>query len=85
MKTIQLLGHYRNLSVSIAEGVYEINDERLHGLAGYLVDSGHAALLGSATPAILTSVSQEETAPLEVTETEAVEEEAPQEQSKKRR
>lgn len=39
---IKLKGHYRNASVSIAEGIYEESDPRLHGLAKYLLETEQA-------------------------------------------
>lgn len=62
---IELLGHYSNINHSISQGEYEVNDERLHGLGKYLVDTGHARVIEEALPVVEVSINEPEIKALE--------------------
>jgi hypothetical protein len=47
---IKLWGHYSNIRASIPAGEYDTSDERLQGLGGYLVESGHAIVTEADAP-----------------------------------
>lgn len=61
-RTIVLPHEYQNATgVVIAAGHYADDDDALHGLADYLVDSGHAVIAGApSVPAVPPVVTPDE-------------------------